>query len=153
MGVLGRLCGEPSRPCDSPSLEVLRHPACLITQAQIEEVKTVADAMKEGAANVLGPNGAKIAGVKYKFIKADENTAYVKLVLPSVQTRSVPARLARARGRQLEACDSRDVCLLLVQESCGVVFAKCNTCILVGRHGDPFCSLALSRPAHSSHYT
>jgi len=68
--------------------------------AQIEEVKTVADAMKEGAANVLGPNGAKIAGVKYKFIKADENTAYVKL------------------------------------ESCGVVFAKCNTCILVGRHDD-----------------
>jgi len=70
--------------------------------AQIEEVKAVSVAIeKRTVADELGPKGAYVAGVKYMFVKFDDDhTVYVKL------------------------------------DNCGVVFARCNTCILVARHED-----------------
>jgi len=80
--------------------------------AQVAEVGAVAGAMASNATTLAG-TGVVVAGVKYMFVRGDENEVYGK------------------KGQE------------------GVVFCKCNTCILVAYHNDKIqpgqCSSAVGK--------
>lgn len=76
-----------------------RHRAAALVQAQVAEVAAVSAHF--AAPSGLAATGATVAGVKYMFVRGEENAEiYVK------------------KGAE------------------GVVFYRCNTCIIVGYHND-----------------
>ena len=122
-----------------PSPLEAAHPA----QAQIAEVAAVAAHFPNPVG--LAATGVTVAGIKYMFVNgsADETIQAKKVRMtpipplpplpPLPPQHLLPPLTALARRRKPGVSRARYLCL---QGSTGVVFYKCNTCIIVGTHDD-----------------
>ena len=107
-----------------------------MSQAQVAEVAAVSAHF--AAPSGLAATGATVAGVKYMFVRGEENAEiYVKKVgaLPRACFHPTPPTFpCRPRSVQpLRPVSPRPCCS---QGATGVCFCRCNTCIIVGYHDD-----------------
>ena len=115
-------------------------------QAQVAEVAAITAKLTGGQETDMAQTGVTVAGVKYMFVRGDESEIYVKKVryhrlarpsnVPTVRLDCDICYCCLAPLCTATPCSLARASVRCAQGNTGVLFAKCNTCILVGYHDD-----------------